>query len=65
MKAQVYKQFKAAVMAADEKALIWHAGFHFLALTEKQADDLRRSTLEKWGDSDGVVHYPNGISIKP
>jgi len=65
MKANVYKQFKAAILAADENALIWYAGFHFLALTEKQADDLRRATLDKWGDNNGVVHYPNGISIRP
>lgn len=67
MKASVYKKFKQAIIESKDfpNAPIWCAGFHFLALTERQAEDLRLSTLDRWGDENGVVHFPNGISIKP
>lgn len=65
MKVNVYKQFKAALLEANDNAPIWCAGFHFLALTEKQAQDLRVTFLERYGDEKGVVHFPNGISIRP
>ena len=39
------------VVNADNNDLIWNAGFHFINLTPKQAEDLRISTLDKWGDN--------------
>ena len=63
MKAIMYKNFKDRVINANENDTIWHAGFYFVNLTSKQAEDLRLSTVDKWGDNNGTVHYPNGISI--
>ena len=65
MKQALYKKFKEKVINANEKDTIWYAGFYFINLTVRQAEDLRKSTLAKYGDAHGVVHYPNGISIKP
>lgn len=63
MKVSVYKKFKNRVVLASENDPIWYAGFYFINLTSKQAEDLRRATVEKWGDSKGTVYYPNGVSI--
>lgn len=65
MKTSLYKRFKEELLKADNNAPIWCAGFHFLALTEGQAQDLRVTFLDRYGDNSGVVHFPNGVSIKP
>ena len=65
MKSLLYKKFKDRVIVANKNDTIWYAGFYFVNLTAKQAEDLRKSTLDKWGDDNGVVRFPNGISIKP
>lgn len=64
MKQSLFKSFKTRVVEAQENDTIWYAGFYFINLTAKQAESLRLATLEKWGDENGTVHFPNGITIK-
>lgn len=65
MKRSLFNTFMNKVQNAGANDVIWKAGFYFINLTSKQAETLRLATLDKWGDNDGVVRYPNGISIKP
>lgn len=65
MKQSLFKVFKDRVTNATANDTIWKAGFYFINLTSKQAEDLRLSTIDMYGDENGVVHYPNGINITP
>ena len=65
MKQSLFKVFKDRVANATIDDTIWKAGFYFVNLTSKQAEEIRSLTFSQYGRENGSVHLPNGIIIYP
>lgn len=63
MKINEYKTFKAKLVRAKDNDVIWNAGFLFINLTRKQANDLYDTMYNRYGVGD-EVKFPNGFSIR-
>lgn len=54
-----YKNFKQTVSTANEHDPVWYAGYAWIDLTKKQADDI----VELLKVHPSVVHTENGLML--